>query len=579
VYPGGYDARSAGHVSACLELLPPHHAHAHAHNSGAAKDALPPRADFEGVDEDEEEDAAAAAAACVFARYELALCDTSPATAHVIAACGRDAPPRAVRRGRLARARRLVAWTHLDGAPTLRADDTAIFRATVQVVRSWRSEGASGAVAAQNDGHSSGVFSATLPLPPRFFAPSAPQQQPQQRATALPMSCSVTRLAPPHHGGGGGSAFGHRHRRRRTANANTHAAAAAALAAMDEDDDAAAWAYAAAGSPAWHGSGGSGSDSSSSGSGGNASGGDDDDNDGGGGGIGNADGAAALSAALRDVARAAGRRRAAVDALRMALYTRRAPTAQCACARGSIADPSLTFPFARCAHFRPRHNSGTPPPAPPPCALRRLLCALRRSPRDAELAACGCAAVRSLCAAPAWDAVASRRIASSCLASNALGALGAVMTCQPHDSEVQTEACLALGAFALARLNGLGCAAGAAAARGGLSLFASGALERLRAGDADAAAAAAAAAGGGGGDVLAATMRHARSEAAATDAAAAAARAAGDAVRDPAAATAAAHAALDALVAGRAAVAARKRIASELLSGLAAAPSAPPSDA
>jgi hypothetical protein len=239
------------------------------------------------------------------------------------------------------------------------------------------------------------------------------------------------------------------------------------------------------------------------------------------------------------------------------------------------------FCFRFCVFLSP-FRSGTPPPAPPPRALRRLLVSLRRSPRDAELAACGCAAVRSLCAAPAWDAAASRRIASSCLASNALGALGAVMTCQPHDSEVQTEACLALGAFALARLNGLGCAAGAAAARGGLSLFAAGALERLRAGDADAAAAAAAAAGLGGGDVLQQQGKHVRAAAgAAADAARAAADAA-DAARNPAAATAAAHAALDALVAGRGLVAARKRIASELLLGLtpssAAAPP-PPLDA
>jgi hypothetical protein len=136
------------------------------------------------------------------------------------------------------------------------------------------------------------------------------------------------------------------------------------------------------------------------------------------------------------------------------------------------------------------------------------------------------------------------------------------MAAQPYDSEVQTEAALAMGTLALARLTGLGTAS-AAGARSGLSLFASGALERLRAGDADAAAAAAAGAGAGaprGG-------QHAR---AAAEAAAETARVAAHAqqTQQGGSGSAGAHAALDALVNGRGLVAARQRIAAELLQGL-----------
>ena len=220
------------------------------------------------------------------------------------------------------------------------------------------------------------------------------------------------------------------------------------------------------------------------------------------------------------------------------------------------------------------------PPPPPPNALRSLLSAVRRSPRDAELASCAAAALRCVCAAPAWDAPAAKRAADAALQAGLLPALAAAMRAQPRDTEVQTEACLALGAFALARLTGAGTSAAAAAARGGLALFAAGALERLRAADADAAAAAAAA-GAGAGDASAAAAVGAaarRTAAAAAETAFIASNPASGHGHelDPAAAAGA----RDALAAARGLVAARQRIAADLLNGVKAAAkpaSVPPS--
>jgi|APGre2960657444_1045066.scaffolds.fasta_scaffold00800_2 hypothetical protein len=69
VYPGGYDAHSAGCVSVCLELA----SSACALGGGAAPDVL--------------------------ARHELALCDAADASQHVVEAAGAASPPCAVRRG------------------------------------------------------------------------------------------------------------------------------------------------------------------------------------------------------------------------------------------------------------------------------------------------------------------------------------------------------------------------------------------------------------------------------------------------------------------------------------------------
>lgn len=284
MYPGGYDAASAGHVSACLEL----------HEHGASRD-ISGEAAQRGVSGAPFHD--------VFARWELALCDADArCPAPALAATRRDAPPAAVRRGRLARARRLASWRDLDARPSLAHDDVAVFRATVQVVRAWCTPPRAAASVAT--------------LPPRAAAGAATPPAPPPPC-ALAMTRSETVLEPPP-----------RRRARNGRDVADEGVSSSSEGTVDEsegsfvddgdlsddqdvDDDVAEAEREAAEAPPPPGAEARKAAAARR---------------------------AAAAEALRRVARAAGRRRAAVEALRVALYARHALFF---CAAFEVSDESL----------------------------------------------------------------------------------------------------------------------------------------------------------------------------------------------------------------------------------------------